>query len=727
MKLALVVNPEDKPYVGYTKPILQGHGVTVMYRSPDTAVELALEYDGVICAQEEFLQKIVGHNRRVSLDNYSGSFFQHLKKPFVVVDPLKQMVTTSTGEFLFKRTVSKILKPSLWQNEIPFQWEEVDDGRRFVELYELAKRQGIFLAIDVETAPEPLRIQICSYSICWSTPGSSQLRLTNFTFWIDSPERYRWMELLNQLPLPKVMQNGIYDNSWFIYYGCPPRNWLLDTQDLFHCWYAELPKRLAFVTAFCVREAYYWKDLSRTGSREDFLQYGCMDVWATSCSLLYLITELPTWAWQNYLIKFPLNFPAILCGMRGWKIDEEQRREIREDQIPEIEDNRKLLQQITRRPNFNPGSWQQVLPVLNTISTKGKVLGTDKKILEKIATQHPFNQLICQAILDYKKAQKLLGSYIDADLLNGRFLFTLAPSGTDTLRMASHGSVFWTGNSIQVIPRGSVIKSMYVSDYGFYLGEPDAEQAEARCVAYLSGDESMIASVEAPLDYHRTNASKFFGLKYEEIDELIRDLSKRVNHGWSFNMMANMLLLTMGIKNVARAQKLLGLPANWSLKQVCQYLIDKACAAYPAVRSEWYPFLTDMVQATHKYTSQLGWTRFFFGEPWKDGHKLELNSLVAHPPQNLNVSIINESFLLLYEFEKKTNGDFKLLAQIHDSLPFQYKIGRLDLAIEATKIMERPYKIKDCRGKERTMVIPIALKAEANRWSELKKIPWRTM
>jgi len=150
-----------------------------------------------------------------------------------------------------------------------------------------------------------------------------------------------------------------------------------------------------------------------------------------------------------------------------------------------------------------------------------------------------------------------------------------------------------------------------------------------------------------------------------------------------------------------------------------------ACAAYPTVRTDWYDHLKDKLQATHKYTSQLGWTRFFFGEPWKDGHKMELNSAVAHPPQNLNVSIINESFLLLYEFEKKTAGQFKLLAQIHDSIPFQYAIGRLDLAQEAARIMERPYTITDCKGKKRQMLIPIKLKAEATRWSELKVVPHR--
>jgi len=720
VRLALVVDPVEKQYLGYTKAALAGHSVTVIYRCPDTAMELAVEFDGVICAQEAFLQKIVDTKRKALLDNYSGSFFWIRGKPFVVVDPISQIITTSTGDFLFRRYVSKILKPDLWQSEIPFQWEEVQHGDRFIELYNLCKSQGLVLSIDVETSPNPLRIQICSYSCIWAD-AAGKLQLATFTFEISSRERWRWMQLLNQLPIPKVMQNGNYDSSWFIYYNCPPVNWLLDTQDLFHCWYSELPKRLAFVTAFCVRNSYFWKDLSKSGDKEDFLRYGCMDVWATACSLLYLIENLPEWAWKNYIIKFPLNFPSILCGYRGWKIDEVTRKEIREDQIPEIEDNRKLLQQIVRRPNFNPGSWQQVLPVLNVISTSGPVAGTDKKILEKLSTQHPLNQLICAAILDYKKAQKLLGSYIDAVLLNGRFCFTLAPSGTDTGRMASHGSVFWTGNPIQTIPRGSVIKSMYVADEGYYLGEPDAEQAEARCVAYLSGDENLIATVESPLDYHKQNAEKFFGIPYAEIQEDIRDLSKRTNHGANYNMGANVLVQTMGIKNLARAQKLLGLPPTWAIKQVAQYLLDVYSKTYPKVKGDWYEFLKDCVRATHKYTSQLGWTRYFFGKPWEN--KSHLNGLVAHAPQNLNVGIINESFLLLYNLEKRTNGDFQLRAQIHDSIPFQYRIGRLDLACEAARIMERSYRIVGCDGKARQMLIPIALKAEAARWSELKKIP----
>ncbi len=86
-------------------------------------------------------------------------------------------------------------------------------------------------------------------------------------------------------------------------------------------------------------------------------------------------------------------------------------------------------------------------------------------------------------------------------------------------------------------------------------------------------------------------------------------------------------------------------------------------------------------------TSPIGYTRFFFGKPWKD--KPALNAMVAHAAQNLNVTLINESFKELYDFERKVGPAFKLLAQIHDSIPFQYRKERIDLAKEAAKRIKK--------------------------------------
>ena len=186
------------------------------------------------------------------------------------------------------------------------------------------------------------------------------------------------MRELNATSCPKIFQNGIYDNSWFLRYGCPCTNWLFDTMDLFHSWYSELPKRLDFVASFCIRESWFWKKDAH--DEQSFLEYGCREAWATACSFLYLIENLPDWARRNYVLKFPLNFPSLLCGLRGWKIDEVIRSQIKEEQIPEIESSRKFLCEAVGNSSFNPGSPKQVHSVAQHYFDEGEVVSRTRKV-----------------------------------------------------------------------------------------------------------------------------------------------------------------------------------------------------------------------------------------------------------------------------------------------------------------------------------------------------------
>lgn len=718
MNLVLICSPEDIPYLANLKSPLSGHKVTVRHDCPEFILPLTSKYEGIICSNEKFLNVLVKKSRRVTLKDYAGSFFERNGKPCLVINPLAQVHTLPFGKFLLERYLTKITKPEMWQNSIPFTWKEITNEDQFLQLYALSQRSTA-LAIDIETVQEPeLAITICSYSAICEEQG--KLNLTNFTFAIDSMIRWSWMKSLNEIPhVPKIFQNGIYDNSWFLRYGTPPANWTFDTMDMFHSWYSELPKRLDFVASFCVRDSWFWKNDGKTGKWEDYCEYGCRDVWATSCAFLYLIEAMPDWAWRNYLAKFPVNFPALLAGVRGWRIDENKREALKEEKIPEIEAAKTFLGNIVRNQSFNPGSPKQVQALYSIISSK-PVQSSDEETTKKVGAQHPFNQLICDKILEYREESKIVSTYLNARLIHGRFLYSLSPSGTDTNRLSSRGSFLWSGGNIQNIPRGSVVKSCFVSDDGYYLAEPDASQADARGMAYLSGDEELIATVESPLDFHTVNATKFFGLLYDQITEVLRDLIKRVGHGVNFNMAEDVLLATMGAENAIRAQQLLQLPKTWTLRKVCGHLIDVYHKVYPGLRRDYYPYLMDIVRATHKYTGPTGLTRWFFGDPKNSKH--ELNLLIAHTAQSLTGQVINQGFRKLWAMERKTNGDIKILAQIHDSAPFQYRIGRLDLAIDAAKMMEIPIRVKDCRGKERTMTLPIGLKAEAARWSELKKI-----
>ena len=51
------------------------------------------------------------------------------------------------------------------------------------------------------------------------------------------------------------------------------------------------------------------------------------------------------------------------------------------------------------------------------------------------------------------------------------------------------------------------VKDIIVADDGFYFGECDYEQAEARDTGYLSGDTALIEAVDGVRDFHAVNAS----------------------------------------------------------------------------------------------------------------------------------------------------------------------------------------------------------------------------
>ena len=355
----------------------------------------------------------------------------------------------------------------------------------------------------------------------------------------------------------------------------------------------------------------------------------------------------------------------------------------------------------------------------------------------------------------------------------GRILYSLNPHGTDTGRLASREHAFWCGLQIQNVPRGepsqpSHTKTTLCADDGFYLGESDLEQAESRDTAYISGDENLIAAVSSARDFHSNNAAAFFGRTYESIyddsigkakDKPLRDLSKRTNHGANYNMGDGVMVDTMGLDKVWMAKKLLALPYT-SPNAVCEHLLTVFHLRYAKIRGPivikndqvrivlkldkcafklyspgtYYASVAYEVtttrrlvsrayhhtdvntkiygsgpEAAKKYIEKGDWTRYCFGKP--DSNKPDLNSLVAHCPQSLNARTLNEAFLkVFYEIALSNPFDYRLHAQIHDSILFSYRKGRSDLADKTRNCMEIPTTVRDISGTYRTFTVPAALK-----------------
>ena len=302
---------DDEPYQHHLASISSGEQIAWKSRlqTPGTIAEIEIACEkagvsGIVCSNQEFLEKLLHaqpdfeppNNRRgLTLDDYQGSFLvTPLKKiPVVIINPLANLVTQNYAKFVARRFVKKLSRPTEWFQQTEFTWE-LADPTKIAATFERWKTEAALISIDIETPIDnPLRaincVGYCAYFPATSTTECLVIPFTDM-FW------HSWVGKFNQLPQPKVFQNGLYDNLYFMRWGVPVSNWLFDTQHLFHSWYSELPKRLDFITAFALRKVRYWKDDGKTGNLRDYYRYNAQDCWATLNSFLSLVRECDAFA-----------------------------------------------------------------------------------------------------------------------------------------------------------------------------------------------------------------------------------------------------------------------------------------------------------------------------------------------------------------------------------------------------------------------------------------------
>jgi hypothetical protein len=84
--------------------------------------------------------------------------------------------------------------------------------------------------------------------------------------------------------------------------------------------------------------------------------------------------------------------------------------------------------------------------------------------------------------------------------------------------------------------------------------------------------------------------------------------------------------------------------------------------------------------------------------------------------------ILNKAYIRVFQNIYLPNPqDFKLHAQIHDSILFSYRKGREDLAFQVAEEMRIPTPVKDIFGVTRTLIVPVDLKIGGDRWSNIKE------
>lgn len=747
-KIHLNILPSEINFLPMLKSLIAGSAqVSLSSTAPVAVTELVIRArergaTAIATTNPKALQLLLGRTgeKLPSLDEYQGSIFEKQGYEFLILPPLEQLFTVSYGKHIYKRYFSKIINPSSWLHVPEFRWELFQPARRepLLEVFQTS----LLTAVDIETGQETERIiTSVGFTAIHIDSGTKQYQATTVVVPLTDLYSIAFVKEILSTPAPKVFQNGKYDNAYFLRYGCTTKNWAFDTINLFHSWYSELPKDLGFLTSYLLRKWEYHKGESGSGDLMQDYQYNAKDSFSTAMDCITLLREMPTWAMDNYLMEFPVVFPCLLAEMTGIAQDEDRRKELKEVVRVAMELRLGKIHKMVSNNSFNPNSSQQTQKLFEILGSKD-IKGTGANKRDKVASRHPLNKKLLLEIGSYRKEQKSASNVLKECSWHGRIFYALNPHGTDTFRLASKESQFWCGMQIQNIPRDTPklkAKSMFISDPGFLFGEGDYRQNETWGTAFLSGDPELLRIIQDPSkDFHSYNAAAFFGLSYEELcksffDEAlgewqherlqkeIIDIAKRTNHGSNYNMGATVMLDTMGIDNVLRAKRLLTLPFSWSLEKVCQYLLNKYAETYKVVKGPWYDKCKSDVMGSRFLVSPTNWHRYCFGDPTKNKH--HLNSYVAHPPQNLAACILNKVWLkVFYQLAIPYAGKFKLCAQIHDSIWFQYRIGYEWLAWKVRELMTVTVPVTDIFGVTRNMTVPVDLKGGSNRWSDMKSL-----
>lgn len=702
--------------------------------------------------------------KEVSCNVFAGSVFEYQGMKWICAYNGKQLCIDKSLPFCINRFVDKC---SVGLKLPEFSWEYLTVNN-FNKYYELFKK-AVLIAVDIETTNKPVdvialrkqypelergmwcktkksknssvlieacpAISMCGYSGLFIN-DKGELECVTVVCAINSMADINNMRKFNRLPAAKVMHNGSYDSSYFIRFNAPLYNYLHDSFQMMHAWLAELPRTLAFTAAMTLPNYFYWKDESAT----NMPAYNAKDCYNTLWAYLILVQLVPEWAKENYYHKFRLIFPNLTGGLDGFKIDWDENDRLRTQYTAQAEEALHTLCVITGC-DFNPNSPKQVPALMNALSIFNKKQkkwpSSDKKNMQAFSELHPLNELVVNKIKSAREASKKISTFINLADFDGRLLFEVNSSGTDTARAASKASNFWCGTQVQNMD--NKLRSQFIADTGWELGNCDGSQAESRTTAYLSQDLMLIKTVEEAPDFHSRNGSLFFGIPENEIyvpehfdsdgtfhkgkciNKLIRNLSKRVNHGANYNMGARVLLDTMGAKAVLHAKQLLNLPRRFTLLDVCKYLLMRFEQTYQTLKGDYYNIIIAQVNTVHflvaPRTRLCAWTRYCFNYPIsRTANKPGLNSYVAHPSQNLSAMNLDDAaFDIWYRLQIKENK-IRYKAQIHDEVLYQTRPADHDYVKPiVSELMSRPIEVHG-----RTLIIPNDGGGRGQRWSDLK-------
>ena len=570
------------------------------------------------------------------------------------------------------------------------------------------------VAFDIETSPSAITCISLAFdprhaiSIPTTTHYWGSVRLLH-----EILSKINWVLTLPSIV--KVGQNMTFDIQYLLrFFGILPTKPWFDTMLAQHACYSELPKGLDFLTSIYTNDPYYKDDLktwqSGTASDQLLWEYNARDSAITLEVKHELFLELRSHGEttvNTFEYMMELLEPLLFMMLRGVRVDKRKMDEYKRSLTLSANNREKAFKE--RFGDVNPQSPKQMANLayntlgLKPITKSGKVT-MDKKAIEKLSKKSPE----LREVLTIREERKLVSTYLDIPLdpIDDRLRCSYNSCGTETGRLSSSRSVFWSGTNLQNVPKR--IRDIVVPDPGNVFTEADLKGAEAMVVAYLTEDPILIRLFEEGINIHEHTAQMMFGVGVDEIREdkkvcsglgtpndSMYSKAKRIRHGG--NYLASWKTISDILEVPAKEAKL---------------LLQRFYDGSPNL-VKWHKEVEAKIKKDRTLITPLGRKRIFFD---RIGPKL-FREAVAYIPQETVAHVLNLGLINIYDNLCKDHQDIEILLQVHDSILLQHPKEKTSMVHEALHKLMRV----DLEIESKSFHIPIEISYGEN-WRDLKDV-----
>ena len=368
-------------------------------------------------------------------------------------------------------------------------------------------------------------------------------------------------------------------------------------------------------------------------------------------------------------VEMPLVPVLADMELEGVRIDKQVLADFSKELETQIRQYEKEVYALAGVP-FNIASPKQLGEVLFDVlklddkakKTKTGQYKTDEEVLSVLAVKHP----IARAVLDYRQAQKLKSTYVDAlpGMINPR---TGRVHTSFNQAVAATGRLSSNNPNLQNIPirteQGREVRKAFVPrDAEHTLLSADYSQIELRIITEISGDENMLEAFVLGHDIHAATASKVYNVPLEEVSSEQRRNAKMVNFGIIYGISAFGLSQRLGI---ARSE--------------ASELIENYFKTYPKIR-DYMHNIVDSARSKGYVETLLGRKRYI-----RDINSAnatvrgfaERNAINA-PIQGTAADMIKLAMINIHRDIKAAGLRSKMTLQVHDELVFDAYLPELD-------------------------------------------------